>query len=141
MQARARIHRSSSLRAMAKGEGKVVPGTSVNHRGVRKRRGGGSARVSCRRILRVSFPLASIQFSSVPLDTITEGVGAPASFRANDGRCAQRSPADRLTRVRVTSKTRLFSSVPRTDGGLSSVRKVRPDERFVFSADAGAGRE
>lgn len=74
---------------------------------------------------------ASIQFSSIPLDTVRKAWGMPISFGAMTSlrTALARGPA----RVRVTTKTRLFSSVERTV--VAEVRgTVRPDERFVFSA-------
>ena len=74
---------------------------------------------------------ASIQFSSIPLDTVRKAWGMPISFGAMTSLRAAlaRGPA----RVRVTTRTRLFSSVERTV--VAEVRgMVRPDERFVFSA-------
>ena len=74
---------------------------------------------------------ASIQFSSIPLDTVRKAWGMPISFGAMTSLRAAlaRGPA----RVRVTTRTRLFSSVERTV--VAEVRgTVRPDERFVFSA-------
>lgn len=74
---------------------------------------------------------ASIQFSSIPLDTVRKAWGMPISFGAMTSLRAAlaRGPA----RVRVTTKTRLFPSVERTV--VAEVRgTVRPDERFVFSA-------
>ena len=74
---------------------------------------------------------ASIQFSSIPLDTVRKAWGMPISFGAMTSLRAAlaRGPA----RVRVTTRTRLFASVERTV--VAEVRgTARPDERFVFSA-------
>ena len=74
---------------------------------------------------------ASIQFSSIPLDSIRKSWGMPVSFGATTSLRAAlaRGPV----RVRVTTRTRLFASVERTV--VAEVRgTVRPGERFVFSA-------
>ena len=73
----------------------------------------------------------SIQFSSIPLDTVRRAWGMPISFGAMTSLRAALSHGP--ARVRVTTRTRLFSSVERTV--VAEVRgTVRPDERFVFSA-------
>ncbi len=74
---------------------------------------------------------SSIQFSSIPQDTVRKGWGMPISRGALDALRAGlgRGPV----RVRAMTKTRLFPSVERTV--VAEVRgSERPDERFVFSA-------
>ncbi|CAN5267702.1 hypothetical protein BH09GEM1_BH09GEM1_26150 [soil metagenome] len=74
---------------------------------------------------------SSIQFSSIPQDTVRKGWGMPISRGAFDSLHAAlaRGPV----RVRAMTKTRLFPSVERTV--VAEVRgSERPDERFVFSA-------
>ena len=74
---------------------------------------------------------SSIQFSSIPLDTIRRGWGMPISRGALDSLRA--SMARGPVRVRAMTKTRLFPSVERTV--VAEVHGTeRPDERFVFSA-------
>ena len=74
---------------------------------------------------------SSIQFSSIPQDTVRKGWGMPISRGALDSLRAAlaRGPV----RVRAMTRTRLFPSVERTV--VAEVRgSERPDERFVFSA-------
>ena len=74
---------------------------------------------------------SSIQFSSIPLDTVRKAWGMPISRFALDSLRAKlaRGPV----RVRAITRTRLFASVERTV--VAEVRGVElPDERFVFSA-------
>jgi len=74
---------------------------------------------------------SSIQFSSIPLDTVRKAWGMPISRGAMDSLRA--SLAHGPVRVRAITKTRLFPSVERTV--VAEVRGTeRPDERFVFSA-------
>ncbi len=74
---------------------------------------------------------ASIQFSSIPLDTVRKAWGMPISYGAMTALRA--ALVHGPVRVRVTARTRLFPSVERTI--VAEVRgTVRPDERFVFSA-------
>ena len=74
---------------------------------------------------------SSIQFSSIPLDTINKGWGMPISRGALDSLRA--SLARGPVRVRAMTKTRLFPSVERTV--VAEVHgSDHPDERFVFSA-------
>ena len=74
---------------------------------------------------------SSIQFSSIPQDTINKGWGMPISRGAFDSLRA--SLARGTVRVRAMTKTRLFPSVERTV--VAEVHGTdRPDERFVFSA-------
>ena len=73
----------------------------------------------------------SIQFSSIPQDTVRKGWGMPISRGAFDSLhgALARGPV----RVRAMTRTRLFPSVERTV--VAEVRgSERPDERFVFSA-------
>jgi aminopeptidase YwaD len=73
----------------------------------------------------------SIQFGSIPQDTIKRSWGIPLSYAANSALLAALSPGP--VRVRVRTKTRLYRSED-----LTLVAEVRgtshPDERFVFSA-------
>ncbi|MEP6990928.1 MAG: M28 family peptidase, partial [bacterium] len=74
---------------------------------------------------------SSIQFSSIPQDTVRKGWGMPISRGAFDAlhSALARGPV----RVRAMAKTRLFPSVERTV--VAEVRGTdHPDERFVFSA-------
>jgi hypothetical protein len=74
---------------------------------------------------------ASIQFSSIPLDTVRRAWGMPISRGALDALRAAlaRGPV----RVRAIAKTRLFPSVERTV--VAEVHgTTQPNERFVFSA-------
>lgn len=74
---------------------------------------------------------SSIQFSSIPLDTVRKAWGMPISRGAMDSLRA--ALAHGPVRVRAITKTRLFPSVERTV--VAEVRGTeRPDERFVFSA-------
>ena len=74
---------------------------------------------------------ASIQFSSIPLDTVRKGWGMPISFGAMTS--LRSALARGRTRIRVATRTKLFASVERTV--VAEVRgTTRPDERFVFSA-------
>ena len=74
---------------------------------------------------------SSIQFSSIPLDTVRKAWGMPLSRAAMDSLRAALKHGP--VRVRALSRTRLFASVERTI--VAEVRGTqRPDERFVFSA-------
>ena len=74
---------------------------------------------------------SSIQFSSIPQDSLRRGWGMPISRGALDDLRAAlaRGPV----RVRAMAKTRVFPSVERTV--VAEVRgTTKPEERFVFSA-------
>ncbi len=74
---------------------------------------------------------SSIQFSSIPQDSLRKAWGMPISRGALDDLRAAlgRGPV----RVRAMAKTRVFASVERTV--VAEVRgSAKPDERFVFSA-------
>ena len=73
----------------------------------------------------------SIQFSSIPLDTIRRGWGMPISKGALDS--LRVSLAKGPVKVRAIVRTRLFPSVERTV--VAEVRgTTHREERFVFSA-------
>ncbi len=74
---------------------------------------------------------SSIQFSSIPLDTVRRGWGMPISRGAYDA--LRTALAGGPVRVRAMVKTRIFPSVERTV--VAEVRGTqRADERFVYSA-------
>ena len=74
---------------------------------------------------------SSIQFSSIPLDTVRKAWGMPISRGALDSLRA--ALAKGPVRVRAMAKTRLFPSLERTV--VAEVRGTdHADERFVFSA-------
>ncbi|MEO7454800.1 MAG: M28 family peptidase [Gemmatimonadaceae bacterium] len=74
---------------------------------------------------------SSIQFSSIPADSIRKGWGMPISRGALDA--LRGALAKGPVRVRAMTKTRVFPSVERTV--VAEVRGAqKPDERFVFSA-------
>ena len=74
---------------------------------------------------------SSIQFASIPLDTVRKSWGMPISRGALD---SLRSALGRgPLRLRAVTRTKLFPSVERTV--VAEVRGTTlPDERFVFSA-------
>jgi hypothetical protein len=73
----------------------------------------------------------SIQFSSIPLDSVKRGWGMPISRGALDSLRSALSHGP--VRVRAMAKTRIFPSVDRTV--VAEVHgTTNPDERFVFSA-------
>ena len=75
---------------------------------------------------------SSIQFASIPLDSVRRGWGMPISRGARDSLRAALAHG-RPVRVRAVATTRLFPSVERTL--VAEVRGTeRPDERFVYSA-------
>ena len=74
---------------------------------------------------------SSIQFSSIPLDTVRKAWGMPISRGALDA--LRGALARGPVRVRAITRTRLFPSVERTV--VAEVRGTdHADERFVFSA-------
>ena len=75
----------------------------------------------------------SVQFSSIPYDTISKSLGIALSKNGIDGLRA--ALAKGPTKLRITSRTRFFPSANRTI--VAEVRgTVAPNERFVFSAHA-----
>ena len=74
---------------------------------------------------------ASIQFSSIPLDSVSKKWGMPISRGALDSLRATlaRGPVH----LRAVARTRLFSSMDRTVVA-QVIGATHPDERFVFSA-------
>jgi aminopeptidase YwaD len=74
---------------------------------------------------------SSIQFTSIPLDTVRRKWGMPISLGARDA--LREALARGPVRLRVTVSTRLFPSDERTL--IAEVRgSERPGQRFVFSA-------
>ncbi|MBC8085899.1 MAG: M28 family peptidase [Phycisphaerae bacterium] len=75
----------------------------------------------------------SVQFASIPYDTISKSVGIALSKNGIDGLRA--ALAKGPVRLRIKSKTKFFASTNRTI--IAEVRgTVAPKERFVFSAHA-----
>lgn len=75
----------------------------------------------------------SVQFTSIPYDTVSKSVGIALSRNGLDGLRA--ALAKGPVKLRITSRTRFFASTNRTV--IAEVRgTVAPNERFVFSAHA-----
>ena len=73
----------------------------------------------------------SIQFSSIPVDTVARGWGIQLSFAAREA--LHRARAAGPVRLRVMARTRAYRSQERAL--VAEVRGSRaPEERFVFSA-------